>query len=45
MQEKTRSGRVVKAPGMDDKKLEALNEIRNVQENSGLRRLDQFKVS
>ena len=30
---------------MDDKKKEALNEIRNIQENSGLRRLDQFKVS
>jgi hypothetical protein len=42
---KTRSGRTVRAPGMNAQKKEALDEIKNVQETSGLRRLDQFKVS
>jgi hypothetical protein len=37
-------GRVIKKHGMNDKKIDALNEIKNAQE-SGARRLDQFKVS
>tara|TARA_B110000285_G_C15121115_1_gene617214 strand:+ start:96 stop:308 length:213 start_codon:yes stop_codon:yes gene_type:complete len=39
-------GRVIKKTGLDDKKINALNEIKNAQKGgAGARRLDQFKVS
>lgn len=38
-------GRVIKKTGLDDKKINALNEIKNAQKGgAGARRLDQFKL-